>query len=70
MNTIEIEFRREFLGEDYAQHRLDEKRKTKQKYLTMLYNLQMYYINYIDAHVFKFEKYYYKAEVSSTTRIR
>ena len=46
INTIENEIRREFFGEDYAQHRLNEKRIKKQKYLTMLYNLQICDINY------------------------
>jgi len=36
INTIENEIRREFLGEDYAQHRITKKWKKKQKYLTML----------------------------------
>ena len=62
------EIRREFLGEDYAQHRLTEKRKKKQKYLTMLYNLQICDINYFDAYVCEFEKYYYKSEVSASTQ--
>ena len=34
----------------------------------MLYNLQICDINYFDAYVCKFEKYYYKAEVSSVTQ--
>ena len=67
INTIENEIRREFLGEDYAQHRLNEKRIKKQKYLTMLYNLQICNMNYFDAYVCEFEKYYYKVEVSSAT---
>ena len=41
INTIENEIRREFLGEDYALHRVAEKRKRKQKFLTMRYNLQI-----------------------------
>jgi len=68
INTIENEIRREFLGEDYAQHRLNEKRIKKQKYLTMLYNLQICDINYFDAYVCEFEKYYYKAEIASATQ--
>jgi len=68
INTIENEIQREFLGKDYAQHRLTEKRKKRQKYLTMLYNLQIYYINYFDAYVCEFEKYYYKSEVSASTQ--
>ena len=34
----------------------------------MLYNLQICDINYFDAYVFEFEKYYYKAEMSSATQ--
>jgi len=68
INTIKNEIRREFLGEDYAQHRLTEKRKKRQKYLTMLYNLQICDINYFDAYVCEFEKYYYKFEVSASTQ--
>jgi len=65
INTIENEIRREFLGEDYAQHRIADKRKKKQKYLTMLYNLQICDVNYFDSYVCEFEKYYYKSEVSA-----
>ena len=68
INTLENEIRREFLGEDYAQHRQAEKRIKKQKYLTMLYNLQICDINYFDAYTCEFEKYYYKAEVSSSVQ--
>ena len=68
INTIENEIRREFLGEDYAQHRLTEKQKKRQKYLMMLYNLQICNINYFDAYVCEFEKYYYKSEVSASTQ--
>jgi len=68
INTIENEIRREFLGEDYAQHCLNEKRIKKQKYLTMLYNLQICDINYFGAYVCEFEKYYNKAEIASATQ--
>jgi len=68
INTIENEIRREFSGEDYAQHRLTEKRKKRQKYMTMLYNLQICDINYFDAYICEFEKYYYKSEVSASTQ--
>jgi len=66
INMIENEIRREFLGEDYALHRIAEKRKKKQNFLTMLYNLQIYDINYFDAYVCKFERYYYHAEVAAS----
>ena len=39
INMIENEIRIEFLGKDYAEHRLNEKRIKKQKYLTVLYNI-------------------------------
>jgi len=64
INTIENEIRREFFGEDYTQHRLDKKQEKKQKYLTMLYGLQICDINCFDAYVCEFEKYYYKASIS------
>jgi len=34
----------------------------------MLYNLQICDINYFDAYVCEFEKYYYKAEASASTQ--
>ena len=68
INTIENKTRREFLGEDYAHHRLTKKQKKRQKYLTMLYNLQICDINYFDAYVCEFEKYYYKFEVSAAAQ--
>ena len=39
-----------------------------QKYLTMLYNLQIFDINDFDAYVFEFEKYFYKAAISSANQ--